>query len=166
MTDVTKQVVTVALRLPYAALELAAQDAKDQNVSLATVVRNLVMAHYGLEEEAVAPAAPVVEGDVARIELSQGREALIDADLLDVVGAHTWHFWQGHAARTLPAADGGGKLYLERAVLGLEQTDPWRITFLNGNRLDCRRANLAKAPDLRRLAASQGAPPEPSGIWG
>ncbi len=84
--------------------------------------------------------------------------ARVDADCFDAVGQHRWCLTTtGYAQRRLPKSEGGDVLYLHRFLLGLRPGDGWQADHINGDRLDCRMANLrvcSHAENQRNRAAS------------
>jgi len=61
----------------------------------------------------------------------------------ELIREFRWHLFQGHAARTVldPVSGYRRRLYLEQQILNVPMGV--RIRHLNGDRLDCRRANLS-----------------------
>ena len=75
-----------------------------------------------------------------QLPLSRGRVALIDDEDYDALSGSRWLYSGGMAVRSV-RADGRRKFeYLHRVVM----KDPaWmEVIFLNGDHLDCRKANL------------------------
>jgi hypothetical protein len=68
-----------------------------------------------------------------------GKTALIDADMLDIVMAHSWHYNGGYAK--------SGNLLMHRVIMchhrGDEAVDGYMIDHISGNRLDNRLENLS-----------------------
>lgn len=86
---------------------------------------------------------PIVDGDIARIPLSRGCVAVIDAADLPLVAPYVWTVMRSartsYARRTVQ----GVSILLHRVVMG----DPpgIRIDHRDGDGLNCRRANLRPA---------------------
>lgn len=79
--------------------------------------------------------------DHAEIRLTNGENALIDKeDTIKVIG----RIWRRHSAGYVVwGASKGGKPrfeYLHRVILGAKKSEV--VDHINGNRLDCRKANL------------------------
>lgn len=86
-----------------------------------------------------------VEGNIAFVPLSQGKEAIIDVDDAEEIGAVNWSCVATgglfYAFRNEPCEQGGKRvLYLHRAImhppLGMQ------VDHVNGDGLDNRRCNL------------------------
>jgi HNH endonuclease len=86
------------------------------------------------------PKRPIrIEGDIAFIPLTKGYEAIIDAADVPLVEGWNWTYANvGYAYRN-PG------ILLHRMLLGLEVGDGRMGDHINGNKLDCRRANLRAA---------------------
>ena len=87
------------------------------------------------------PAKPIIDGDCAIIPLTLGYEALIDAEDAHWLGRFVWcaKLDEGKATAT---ADSVPDVRMSRLVMGVTHAAK-HVAFLNGNRLDCRKANLA-----------------------
>lgn len=72
----------------------------------------------------------------AEVPLSQGRVVLIDWDDVDSVSRWSWHF-DGRYARGYPHSV---KEYLHRFIMKPKAGEI--VDHINGDRLDCRRANM------------------------
>ena len=94
-----------------------------------------------------------VTGDgIAVVELSQGKNTLVDIDDLPIIASHKWCFVAGGYAFTSVRDQNGkrGKMYLHRLLLGL--TDPaTHADHKNGDRLDNRRSNLRPATRAQNM---------------
>lgn len=78
-----------------------------------------------------------IEGDLAYIPLTQGKEAVIDAKNVSLVSAYAWQYHpEGYAAHKR----WNSTVYLHRLI-----TNGERVDHINGNRLDCREANMRPA---------------------
>lgn len=64
--------------------------------------------------------------------------ALIDGTDAAHVAAHSWHLGDGHPRTMI----GGKQFLLSRFILGLPRGHRYAVRHLNGDPLDCRRANL------------------------
>lgn len=84
-----------------------------------------------------------------RIQLSQGRVALVDVEFAGIVGQYTWHAYKGKATNAWYArtnTEDGGTLLLHRLVWELCGLGPVNeIDHQNRDGLDCRRQNLRPA---------------------
>lgn len=86
-----------------------------------------------------------IEGNIAFVPLSQGREAVIDADDAAAIGEYNWScvVSKGLAYAFRNAVQpGGGKrvVYLHRAILC--PPNGMQVDHINGDGLDNRRSNL------------------------
>ncbi len=89
-----------------------------------------------------------VDGEVARIPLTRGREAVIDAADAATADLYTWYTIPAgetaYAATTIRDADGVSKrIYLHRHLLSA--TSGFEVDHRNGDGLDNRRANIRLA---------------------
>lgn len=99
------------------------------------------------------------------IKLTKGKEVIVDNDIFKKYGHLKWHVRQKKGkfhARRVP------NTYLHYLVLGRPPLDE-RAKFLNGNTLDCRRANLRYIPikhnsEYRGVTVSYNARIEYEGI--
>jgi hypothetical protein len=81
-----------------------------------------------------------IEGDIAYVELTQGKTAIIDAADAEAVGRHPWYLHKkGYAVTTNNGGRGPKKIRLHRFLLGPGQPD---IDHENTDKLDNRRSNL------------------------
>jgi hypothetical protein len=85
-----------------------------------------------------------VSGEIARIWLSDEREALIDATDVDLVAPYCWaaEISRSSGAYYARGARHGKKIFLHRLILGLEPGDPREGDHIEGNTLDNRREKL------------------------
>lgn len=99
------------------------------------------------------------------IGLTQGMTALVDdADWSNPdINTRHWCFRKeargnsGYAATQTPIEDGKQRiLYLHRLIM--QPDDGFDVKFRNGDRLDCRRANLVIVPSSRSRFYTRGAP--------
>ena len=119
-----------------------------------------------------------IEGDLAFIPLSQGREAVIDAADVHLVASRNWHarsrdgIWYALSNERLP----GGRrvlLSLHRVILG--DIDKPVIDHADGDGLNNRRSNLRPAtyqqnavnskPNSNSRTGFKGVAPTKSGRW-
>lgn len=80
------------------------------------------------------------------ITLTRGLVALVDEDDMEMVGAQRWYARppSGRNKRWYAyRREGGRMVYLHRAVLGAQRGS--EVDHINGDGLDCRRANLRVA---------------------
>lgn len=88
-----------------------------------------------------------IDGGVARIPLTQGMEAIIDADDVGLVSGFNWTVMRvGRTAYAKRNDTRGGTqktVLLHRVIIGAAKTDC--VDHRNGNGLDCRRENLRLA---------------------
>ena len=75
-------------------------------------------------------------GDVAYITLTQGREAIIDANRISLIRHWNWNFSRGYAVRK----QSGHAIYLHRAIL--MPPSSLVVDHIDGDGLDCRISNL------------------------
>jgi hypothetical protein len=87
-----------------------------------------------------------------KISLTQGKEAIVDADDYDRVSALRWYFQKhksgsGYAART--EWNGGNRyaVLLHRFIM--MATTEQRVDHKNGDKLDCRKSNLRLATQMQ-----------------
>ncbi|MFV9829364.1 HNH endonuclease signature motif containing protein [Bacillus velezensis] len=73
----------------------------------------------------------------------EGCEVLVDQDTLDRFGKYTWSLNKRGDVFSWQPINGKRGLYLRKLVLG-EVKNNIHIRHINGNSLDCRRANLSK----------------------
>lgn len=67
-----------------------------------------------------------------------GHCALVDEADWEWVSGYRWHWHRGRAARSCD----GRKIFLHRAIVGLQPFDPRECHHRNSDRLDCQRSNL------------------------
>jgi predicted GIY-YIG superfamily endonuclease len=93
----------------------------------------------------------IVDGDIARIPLTQGKVAIIDAEDIDLVSKPSWFFnSNGYAVAKI----NGKMVSMHRWLLGLTNCSQL-CDHLNGNKLDNRKSNLkvcTQAENLRNIA--------------
>ena len=94
----------------------------------------------------------IIQGDIATVELTQGKTTLVDTADLDIIARYRWYCSNGYALASICDADGNSRrIYLHRLVLGL--TDPrLHADHINGDGLDNRRANLRRATRYQNMA--------------
>jgi hypothetical protein len=107
------------------------------------------------------PKRPIrIEGDIAFIPLTKGHEAIIDAADVPLVEGRRWSMsGPGYAQWK-------GGVYLHRMILGLEAGDGRFADHINGNKLDCRRANLRAATMAQNVQNRPARSDNSSGIKG
>lgn len=95
--------------------------------------------------------AITVEGDIAYVQLTRGKVAIIDAADVPKVAQVYWsaycthHLWYANNRRL------GG---MHRIVLGLDKGDPRIVDHINGNGLDNRKPNLRLCDTRRNMQNS------------
>jgi hypothetical protein len=98
---------------------------------------------------------PVVDGDVAYVELTKGQTTVIDADDAVEVGRFSWyavrHRDSYYAETRFP---GKGTVGLHRFLLGFPEN---LVDHKNGNTLDNRRKNLREVTNPQNQQNRQGA---------
>jgi hypothetical protein len=81
-----------------------------------------------------------------KIELTQGRFAIIDKEDIDIVSKYKWFFTKNGYAMN---KSGKKSIYMHRLILGVQNglvTD-----HINGNKLDNRRCNLRQCTQAQNL---------------
>ena len=102
-----------------------------------------------------------MEGNIAFVPLSQGKEAVIDAVDIQVVDQRNWHarhannIW--YASTCTKKSDGGQprKLHLHRVILNAPEN--LEVDHIDGDGLNNRRANLRLATKSQNQA-NRGVP--------
>lgn len=94
---------------------------------------------------------PVVCGPVARVPLTKGQEALVDAADAALVGERTWSTSRRSDGVGFYALDPYGEA-MHRVIMGLAREDPTQVDHLNGNGIDNRRSNLRPATPSQNAA--------------
>jgi hypothetical protein len=75
---------------------------------------------------------------MADIQLTQGKVAIVDSDMAELIGAHKWCFAKaGYAKRRKP---GGGTILMHRVIARARPGE--EVDHINRNRLDNRSENL------------------------
>ncbi len=97
------------------------------------------------------------------IQLTRGKVAFIDDDDYERVSAHKWHAATGVRMRWY-AASRSGRMRLHRFLLNAP--NGMQVDHLNGNSLDCRRANLRLASHSQNLWNRSKASHNTSGFKG
>jgi hypothetical protein len=96
-----------------------------------------------------------IEGDVAFVELTQGREALIDAADVPIITSETWqaipNIMGSHYARS-----SRGGVYMHRMLMGVSDRKT-QIDHINHDTLDNRRANLRVLTNAQNNINRKGA---------
>lgn len=89
-----------------------------------------------------------------RITLSNGTRITVDDRDFSKVSRHLWHSWTSLGrllvARNIPKGEGSGKQYLQ--ALLMKPRKGHGVVFLNGDRSDFRRANMAIVTAQQRAA--------------
>ncbi len=105
------------------------------------------------------PIRPVViDGDVVRVPLTQGLEAVVDLADLALVEGRNWcaarrrRTW--YAVTGVPTTSDWTKILMHRVIMGCQPGDP-RIDHRDGDGLNNRRANLREATETQNLANSR-----------
>jgi hypothetical protein len=85
-----------------------------------------------------------VDGDVAYIQLTQGKIATIDSVDLFLVDGYNWYFNKGYARTNISDGAGGQKsIKLHRLIMSAP--DGMQVDHINLDKLDNRRGNLRLA---------------------
>jgi hypothetical protein len=81
------------------------------------------------------------------IQLSRGKEALVDDEDFEKLSQHKWYFHRsGYAVRNVRVANGKQyQQFMHRVILGLEKGSSLMGDHINQNKLDNRRSNLRAA---------------------
>ncbi len=105
------------------------------------------------------PIRPVVvDGDVVRVPLTRGLEALVDIEDLGLVNQHNWfalpHGKTTYALTNIRACTASGHTLqgMHRIVMSFGYGDPRQVDHINGDGLDNRRCNLRDADTQRNMA--------------
>lgn len=82
--------------------------------------------------------------ETVTVALTQGKFAIVDVADAELVGQYKWHAcirknWE-YAASSSTRANGGKSIYLHRLLMS--PPEGMHVDHINGNGLDCRRANL------------------------
>lgn len=107
-----------------------------------------------IKRKSYAPIRPLrFDGSIAFIALTQGMEAIIDADDASLVLGVNWYAVcdqrKYYAQRKIWAGDIRKTLKLHRLILAVDAS--LVVDHVNGNGLDCRRANLRAATCAQNL---------------
>src|SRR5436190_7748357 len=111
----------------------------------------------GADHKISVTAAPVQPGGIRHLCLRGGQTAAVDADVFARVSGYSWRLGAGgYVVRT---GDDGKTIYLHREIM-IAPTG-MLVTFLSGNHLDLRRANLrvvhrSDIPRRRRTKSASG----------
>lgn len=96
------------------------------------------------------------------IPLTQNKEVIVDDEDYEALAKHRWCFTNGYAARRKNATKSACHEYLHKRIAGAEPGEV--VLHLNGDKLDCRRANMVKTD--RKLRQQRMAPRGASGFKG
>jgi hypothetical protein len=104
-----------------------------------------------------------VLGDIAELCFERGEVALIDADLLPLVEGRNWLILYRNGGRAYASSYHEGASTELQRLAAAALPNGGRARFLNGNTLDCRRANLRREGNeitvengVARISLSQG----------
>lgn len=90
------------------------------------------------------PLRPIIiEGDIARVPLSKGYVAIIDAADAPLVAPYTWTVVESKRTEYARRTAKGKTISLHRFILGADA--PPRIDHIDGDGLNCRRSNMRPA---------------------
>jgi len=78
-----------------------------------------------------------------KIELTQGKVALVDEDVFEELSKHKWHLHGRYAARWMRVAGKRSVVFMHRQILGCKSDQ--QVDHKNGVTLDNRRNNLRLA---------------------
>lgn len=84
------------------------------------------------------------QSKVAKIPLTQGKFAIVDAEDFDFLMQWKWHFNSSYAKRCVKAIGGGYRKEWMHRVIN-KTPDGFETDHINGNRLDNRKCNLRTA---------------------
>ena len=80
------------------------------------------------------------------ISLTKGAVALVDDEDFDRITQHSWYLWHGCATRTYTRPQRSGrrlaKISMQREVLRLSEGEKFRVSHIDGNKLNNCKANL------------------------
>jgi hypothetical protein len=82
--------------------------------------------------------------------------AVVDAADYARLSEFRWYLASNGYARRTSKADGQRKIYLHRAILGLEPGDKRQVDHINGDKLDNRRSNLRIATSMENAQNRRG----------
>lgn len=94
--------------------------------------------NLGLELDRISRLQPYVDGDTGYLPLPDGRFAMVDAAEFGRCADHTWFVKEGCVQSHIR----GRHLALYRVVLGQDLPKLVKPIYQDGDRLNCRRANL------------------------
>ena len=107
-------------------------------------------------------------GMTKQIDLTQGKFALVDDDVYEWASGYSWHAWR--RGNTFYARRGAGfwrfqkTMYLHREIMSAPKGV--QVDHINGNGLDCRRANMRLASNGENLHNSRRRSNNKSGFKG
>lgn len=98
------------------------------------------------------------EDSTRKIELTQGKFAIVDKEDFDDLNKHKWHYAQGYARRNVRLKSGKRKIIFMHRVIA-ETPENLITDHINGNTLDNRKKNLRNIPpELNTLNARKKTP--------
>lgn len=95
---------------------------------------------------------------VKKIELTQGKFALVDVDCYEELAKHKWHYAGGYARRNKRLSNGKRRIVFMHREL-MDTPDDYETDHINGDRLDNRRSNLrvvTKSENQRNTSPRKG----------
>jgi hypothetical protein len=111
------------------------------------------LARWGRLELLREPAdcRPIVDGEIARVPLTQGKVAIIDAGDADLVSQHIWAAARAKRDRYYAQASLAGNGVIAMHRLLIEPPDDMLVDHIDGDGLNNRRANLRPCTNSQNL---------------